>query len=311
MRVASLLSSATEIVCALGGASQLVAISHECDFPAEILDRPRATRSLIDSSAPSAVIDSEVRQRLHAGLPLYEIDEALLASLRPDLILTQAQCDVCAIRLEDVHRFIRKYRCGTAPQVLALSPNTLAEVLADIQAIGSAMGMVEPSSSYLAELNKRMQRVQDRVRSRGKGNLPRVLCIEWTEPLMIAGNWTPELIQMAGGVNGISTLGSHSPTVDWEQVYAFDPDVVLIAPCGFGLERSLAETESLLAKGQLQRLRAMREGRVLVLDGNALFNRSGPRLLETLEVISDLLHSASDGARLASDSWYVSLAKKC
>ncbi|MGV3607521.1 MAG: cobalamin-binding protein [Planctomycetaceae bacterium] len=306
MRVASLLSSATEMVCGLGGTDQLVAISHECDFPAEIINLPRVTRSIIDSSAPSAEIDQEVRQRLRDELPLYEIDEALLASLKPDVILTQAQCDVCAIRLEDVHRFVKKFAAGAGPQVVSLSPTTLEDVLADVQAVASVMGMTEQAHRYLAELNRRIETVQERAyRFEGRGR-PRVVCVEWTEPLMIAGNWTPELIERAGGMNGLSTLGMHSPTVDWLDVYAFDPDVVLIAPCGFGLVRSQEEVKPLLAKGHLQRLRAMKERRVFVLDGNALFNRSGPRLVETLEVISDLLHGASDGIQLASKTWYES-----
>lgn len=311
MRVASLLSSATEIVCGLGGARQLVAISHECDFPAEILNLPRVTRSIIDSSAPSVVIDREVRQRLQEGLPLYEIDEALLASLKPDLILTQAQCDVCAIRLEDVHRFVGRFATGTVPQVVALSPNTLDEVLADVQAVASAMGMKQQAHDYFAVLNSRIGAVQERAKRREGAGRPRVLCVEWTEPLMIAGNWTPDLIERAGGENGLSILGKHSPTVEWHQVYDFDPDIVLIAPCGFGLQRSRTEVDSLLAKGRLQPLRAMQGGRVFVLDGNALFNRSGPRLVETLEVISDLLHSTSDHVRLASDAWYEPITETC
>lgn len=291
MRIASLLSSATEMVCGLGLESSLVAISHECDYPPSILDRPRVTRSLIDSALPSQAIDEAVRQRLRQGLPLYEIDEAALAELQPDLLLTQSQCDVCAIRLEDVHKFIASQPGLKNTKVIALAPQSLSEVLADIQTIGDAGGRTVEVGDYIAKLRERIERVQGRWASQANGQRPKVVCIEWTEPLMVAGNWTPELIRLAGGEPGLAEAGKHSPYVAWEAVEAFDPDVLLIAPCGFGLERSWQEMEQLLAAGKLSKLRAVQSQRAFVLDGNALFNRSGPRLVDTVEVIASLLHS--------------------
>jgi len=288
-RIASLLASGTEIVCGLGLESQLVAISHECDYPASVLDRPRVTFAHIDDSASSATIDAQVRERLAAGLPLYEIDVEKLSELRPDVIITQAHCDVCAVDVEDVDRA----RCDSpilqSAKLVALNPCTLQDVYADIRQVAQAVG--EPDhESYCRDLQARiaaLRNVTDRLSADGR---PRTVCIEWVEPLMVAANWMPELIDVAGGRCPLTRAGARSGVTDWQDVIDFDPECIVVMPCGFDLARSVNETELLRSKPGWSKIPAVRTGRVFAVDGNAYFNRSGPRLVDSAEILSGLLH---------------------
>lgn len=294
MRIASLLSSATEMVCGLGLEDSLVAISHECDYPTSILDRPRVTRSLVDSSRDSLTIDVEVKARLRQGLPLYAIDEPKLAALQPDLILTQSQCDVCAIRLEDVHAFVRSRPALQRTKILGLSPQSLADVLADVASIANAAGVEEQGAEYVRQLQARVNQIEQGAQQSLHGKRPRVLCVEWTDPLMAAGNWTPELINRAGGESCLAEAEKHSPYITWEQVKECDADLLLFAPCGFRLKRSEEEVRRLASKYPLHELRAVQSGHAYVVDGNALFNRSGPRLVETLAILAKLIAGSDE-----------------
>jgi iron complex transport system substrate-binding protein len=289
-RIASLLPSATEVLWALGLADRVVAVSHECDYPPEAKERPRATRSLVDSAATSGQIDDEVRRRLAAGEPLYELDGELLARLAPDLIITQAQCDVCAVKLADVLEFVRTTSMLAGAQVLALQPAGLEEVLRDIEEIGRAAGVEEAARTYVAGLAARIDRVRGVTSRLDRSEHPRVVCIEWTDPLMAAGNWVPELVELAGGESLLATNGHHSPYVSWESIREANPDVIVVAPCGFDLARTMVEAETLRDLPGWTELAAVRNGRVWAVDGNAYFNRSGPRIVDSLEILAHLIH---------------------
>jgi iron complex transport system substrate-binding protein len=290
MRIVSLISSATEILFALGLGDQVVAVSHECDYPAPAARLPRTTRSGIDSSLPSSQIDDQVKAHLAAGNPLYAVDAELLCRLAPDLIVTQAQCDVCAVRYTDVVALAESRRELRGTKILALNPQTLDDVLADVQRVGNATQTADGANSLVNGLRRRINRVADHTAQLHADKRLRVVCIEWVLPLMAAGNWTPELIELAGGRSGLAAARQHSDYVSWEQVRQFDAEVLLIAPCGFDLERSLTESLHLWELPGFADLAAMRNGRTFVLNGNAYLNRSGPRLVESLELLAYLLH---------------------
>jgi iron complex transport system substrate-binding protein len=295
MRIVSLLSSATEMLYGLGLGEQVVAVSHECDFPADAATKPRATFTNVTVSATSANIDRQVRDLAAAGKPLYEIDTELVVRLRPDLIVTQAQCDVCAVRYEDVLDLVRREPALHNVPIVALNPLSLDDILADIEKLGAATGRREAAARYVAELRGRIDAVRART-----GRLPperrrRTACLEWIDPPMIAGNWTPELIDLAGGLQTLAVSESHSVYTPWDDVVRFDPEVVVVMPCGFDLERTVAESSRLTEFPGWTNLRAVRDGRVYCVDGNALFNRSGPRIVNSLELLARLVHPELHG----------------
>lgn len=290
MRIVSLLSSATEILFALGLGDQVLAISHECDYPPEATKLPRATRSLIDSSRPSQEIDDQVKVRLESGAALYDIDRDLIRDLQPDLIITQAQCDVCAVKFQDVADFVAAEPSLTNTKIHALNPNSLAEVLADVQAIGkSAQASATSIESYVAGLLERVRRIQSITSTVPLASRPRVVVIEWTLPLMSAGNWTPGLVELAGGVSLLAEPGRHSGYLNWQKLADARPDCLIVAPCGFNLDRSLSEARQLRELPGYQHLPAVTNRRAFVIDGNAYLNRSGPRLIDSLEILAHLI----------------------
>ncbi len=293
MRIVSLLSSATEMLFALGLGKQVLAVSHECDWPPPATHLPRATRSRIDSLQTSLAIDGQVKQLLAAGEPLYEIDEPLLRSLAPDLIVTQAQCDVCAIRLADVLRLQASAPELQHARVLPLNPSSLDDVLVDLARMGAATATELTAAALIAGYRARVAAIVEQTAKLTTTQRPRVLCIEWIEPLMPAGNWTPQLIEFAGGISGLAVAGEHSRYATWEEVAAFDPQVIIVAPCGFDLARTLREAEQLPRLAVWSELTAVQTGHVFAFDGNALLNRSGPRLIETLEVLAQLIQPNS------------------
>jgi len=284
-RIASLLASGTELVCALGLGDRLVARSHECDFPAWVKRLPAVSRPTFDVDGPSGEIDARVRERLRAGAPLYEIDEALLASLAPDVIVTQTHCEVCAVSPGDfVH--------GGAPklerqQVVALETGTIEGILAGFEAVARVLGAADAGRAMVASIRARLAALAGRT-----GALPRptVACLEWIDPLFAMGNWGPELVALAGGTCALGAAGAHSTTLPWPALRAADPAVIVVAPCGFGLERTIAEMPTLAAHPDWRALAAVRAGRVYVADGNLYFNRSGPLLFDTPEILAEILH---------------------
>jgi iron complex transport system substrate-binding protein len=285
-RVVSLISSATEMVCALGAQNQLVGRSHECDYPAEIRSLPACTKPLIDVDADSRAIDEQVRNSARNALSIYEVFDDVLERLQPTHILTQVQCEVCAVSLRDVEQSIAS-RLESRPKLVALNPCSLADIWDDFRRVGEAVGV--DAESVIAKLNRRMEAM------RGDSKVT-VACIEWIEPLMAAGNWTPELIQMAGGIDVFGQAGVHSPWITWEELKDKNPDVIIIAPCGFDLARTKGELHWLTERPDFSQL----AGRIYLADGNQFFNRPGPRVVETLEMIAEML---ADAPTRNSDRW--------
>jgi iron complex transport system substrate-binding protein len=290
MRVVSLLSSATEILFALGLGDQVLAVSHECDHPPAAARLPKATRSRIDSSLSSRQIDASVHAQISSASALYEIDDDLIRQLQPDLIVTQAQCDVCAVRYADVIDLVQRDEALAATQVLALNPCSLAEILGDIERVGAAAGASAAAGVYIHSLTARLERIRTATADLPAAARPRVVCLEWLDPLMAAGNWTPELIALGGGESGLATALVHSTYTQPQAVLEYDPQVLIAAPCGFDLPRTIQEAQTLLGTTFWGRISACRTGRTFAVDGNAYLNRSGPRIIDSVEILAHLLH---------------------
>jgi len=306
VRIVSLLPSATEIVCALGLSEALVGVTHECDYPPAARSRPIVTRSLLDhDGAASEEIDQAVSQQLQDGLSLYALDRALLAQIAPDLVLTQALCDVCAVAYGDVAQAIRDISAAgdtLAPQVLSLEPTGLEDILATIEYVGTAAGVAQRAATLVSELRVRIERV--RTRTALAERRPRVACLEWISPTFGPGHWLPELIELAGGRAGLGTAHCDSRRVAWEDVIAFAPEVIIVTPCGFDLRRTVAEAERVLpSRNGWAALPAVRQGRVYAVDGNAYFSRPGPRIVDSLELLAALIHPELCAGWGPRDAW--------
>ncbi|HWZ86465.1 MAG TPA: cobalamin-binding protein [Thermoanaerobaculia bacterium] len=286
-RVVSLLPSATEVIAALGFADVLVGRSHECDFPDEVEDLPICTEAKIDPLGPSDAIHRSVGALLSEALSVYRVDVDRLRNLAPTHVVTQVQCDVCAVSLEEVEAALSGW-VGRRPALVALNPGCLADVFRDIERVAAALGVPERGARLVAGLRDRMGGVAAAASARPER--PRVATIEWLAPLMTAGNWMPELVEMAGGTDLFGQAGRHSTWMEWEALRAADPDVLLVFPCGFALERVEREIGLLTALPGWSGLRAARAGRVYLAEGNQYFNRPGPRLCETLEIVAEILH---------------------
>jgi iron complex transport system substrate-binding protein len=294
-RVVSLLPSLTEIVCALGAGERLVGRSHECDHPPGVEALPSVTAPRFEStpSMPSAGVDAEVRRLLRDALSPFSVDEGRLRALAPDLVLTQDQCRACAVSLADVQRALGA-ACGGAPAVLSVSPHTLGDVWDSVRTVAEALGCVDEGRALLARLGERVGNLGEHAGRRGWR--PRVAMLEWLAPLMLAGHWTPELVAIAGGEPVLARAGERSRWISWSELRGADPDVIVVAPCGFPLERTRRELGLLAALPGWRRLAAVRSGRVFLADGNALFNRPGPRLVDSLALLAELLDQAANRA---------------
>ena len=248
---------------------------------------PICTRPTIPVSGSSLEIDQLVKRRLASAVSVYEVDAALVGSLRPTHIITQTQCKVCAVSLEDVERALQK-EIATDARIIPLEPYALEDLWRDIRRIASACDCPEAGEALVASLQRRMREIAERAGS--TSSKPRVAAIEWLEPLMAGGNWVPELIAMAGGENLFGSAGGHSPWMTWEQLQAADPDVIIALPCGFDLDRTRSEMHWLTNRPDWEELRAARSGNVFVCDGNQFMNRPGPRLVESLQIFAEILH---------------------
>jgi iron complex transport system substrate-binding protein len=289
-RIASLLPSATEILFSIGLGDRVVAVSHECDDPPEVIEKPKATFSNIDGSLSSRMIDTAVQENLQSGRPLYGIDVPLLKALQCDLIVTQSQCDVCAVNYDDVLAAVDRLGGSLSVPIIALSPQSLRDIFRDIVSVGLACGEQRAARSYTAKLRRRVEAVADQLRPLTEAERPRTVLIEWLDPLMLSGNWMPEVLALAGGRCPLLEVGDPSAYIRWEQIVAFDPEVVVICPCGFDLPRTCLEANELTSLPGWSSLMAVRNNRVFAVDGNAYFNRSGPRIVESLEILAHLLH---------------------
>lgn len=291
-RIISLIPSGTEILAALNLSDRIVGRSHECDYPPEITNLPVCTQPRLNSQASSADIHTDVNKLLQSALSIYEIKLELLQKLQPTHILTQNQCDVCAVSFEEVEQAVSKITTSS-PQIISLQPLVLKDIWQDIENIA---GIFQVDTVKLLEnLESRVKIVSARTKGLSQSEvLPAIACIEWTDPLMMAGNWVPELVQIAGGKPLLSKIGNQSQICKWQDLLAANPDIIIFMPCGFELERTRKEAEvfieNLATKSEWENLHAVQNHRVYITDGNAFFNRSGPRIVDSLEILAEIIH---------------------
>jgi iron complex transport system substrate-binding protein len=299
MRVVSLLPSATEIVCALGCRDRLVGRSHECDFPPEVDALPALTEAKVDPRAGTVAIDRDVRRLVEQGLSVYRIDSEALERLAPDVVVTQDQCQVCAVSLGDVEAAVRTLARRDV-RVVSLSPLSFADVLRDVLRVAEALGVDARGAAVVEAMSARLAR----VRRAASAERPRLVHVEWMEPLMVGGHWIHELAEAAGAVHGLGVRDARTEPVSWEAMRSYDPEVVVIAPCGFSVSRSLRDLSLLTSRPGWSEIAAFRAGRVFVADGNAFFNRPGPRLVETAEILQAAIAGRRDFHRFPPDALY-------
>jgi iron complex transport system substrate-binding protein len=306
-RIISLLSSATEFLFELDLQEQLVGTSHECDYPPAALVKQRVTCSHVDAEQSSSQIDETVRSQLETRQSLYSLDRDKIRELKPDLIITQAQCEVCAVHYDDVVSLVAGDPVFSETDILALQPNGWDDVFRDMLAVGTAVGREQEAARLVQSYQQRIDDIAGTLQATGTC-LTRIVCVEWIEPLMIAGNWVPALVEKAGGINGVSDADLPSQYHAWDDVREFDPEVLVICPCGFDVSRSLQEIPLLHEVPGWQEISAVKGNRVFVLDGNAYLNRSGPRLVETVEILAHLLYPDRFNAPAlpssTSPAWY-------
>ncbi|KAB8330130.1 cobalamin-binding protein [Scytonema tolypothrichoides VB-61278] len=288
VRIVSLIPGGTEILAALGLTDAIVGRSHECDYPPEIQDRPVCTQARINSSARSGEIHEKVNYLLQSALSIYQINTDVLEKLQPTHIVTQDQCDVCAVSLKDVEEAVATI-ANSSPQIISLQPNVLKDIWQQIQQLGNVFGV--DSLQLIENLEARVKIIDQKTQGLSQTeHLPTVVCIEWTDPLMVAANWIPELVTEAGGQPLFSVTGSPSTAFKWETLISSDPDIIIFMPCGFDLNRTRQEAQLLTQRPEWQKLHAVQTSRVYITDGNSYFNRPGPRLVDSLEILAEILH---------------------
>jgi iron complex transport system substrate-binding protein len=280
MRIVSLVPHATELLFALGLGDQVIAVTHECDYPPEALELPHVTRDVLGAGLSAAEIDAAVRERTERGEAIYELDEGALSALEPDLIVTQALCPVCAVSFQDVAKLAAKL--PSKPKVISLDPHTFGETLGDVRTVAEATDRRERGIELVAEIAARIDRVKLAVRSAGR---PRVAALEWLDPVFVAGHWTPQMIELAGGEDVLGLPGEHSIAMPWETVTAAEPEIVVVMPCGYDAPRAHQE-----ALEHAEELAALGARRVVTVNASAYFSRPGPRLIDGLELLAHILH---------------------
>lgn len=287
VRIVSLIPSGTEIICALGCGSQLVGRSHECDFPPDIRHLPVCTTSTLNHEGASQDIHNQVSQRLKQALSLYEVLLDRMMALQPDVIVTQTQCEVCAVSTNEVQRSLQNW-VGSSPLLISLGAQDLSGVWEDITKVAKGVGQPNAGQKLLDKLHHRIREISQR--SELRASTPTVACIEWMEPLMAAGNWVPELVELAGGHSRFGQAGAHAPWITWEALLQVDPEIILLMPCGFSMSQIQREFPILTNNSDWKKLRAVQTGKVYLTDGNQYFNRPGPRLVESLEILAEIFH---------------------
>lgn len=310
MRIVSLLASATEMIYELGCLDQLVGRSHECDFPPQVRSLPVVSKVQIDTEGSSAQIDEQIKQLAHASsaaenaalkaLSIYAIDVDQLQALRPDIIFTQTQCEVCAVSERDVMQAVQQLT-GLRPRIISLSPYRLSDVWNDVLRVGQALGNLRQAEQLVNGYKKRLEQVHNATSS--FGTRPRVAVLEWLDPLMGAGNWTPELVAFAGGEHIFGEIGLHSPWLSWEGLRQADPDILVLSPCGFAIERTMIDLPLLQKHPLWQSLQAVQVGRVYAIDGNQYLNRSGPRLVESTELLARVMWGEKLAMEVDAQGW--------
>ena len=298
MRICSFLPSATEIVYALGLGDSLAAVSHECDFPEEALSKPKVVRSKFDhTDMTGQEIDSLVSEMARRGERIYEVDEEVLRQADPDLVITQELCEVCAVSFEDVERAV--VQLDKIPQVVSLDPSSMEDVLGDIAKVGEFAGVSQEADIVVGGLRDRIDGV--RALASGAATRPTVACIEWLDPLIVAGHWVPEMVEIAGGRDTLAKPGEPSRRIGFDDLRSADPDILILMPCGFDVERAEVELARMPGLDEWRSLAAVRNRRAYVTDAGSLFSRSGPRLVDSLEVLGKIVHPDQFGEGLPSE----------
>jgi iron complex transport system substrate-binding protein len=286
-KIVSLLPAATEIICALGLEENLVGRSHECDYPASVKQLPICSAANFPDDLSSAQIDTKVKEILAEALSIYTVNRNLIKQLAPDVVITQAQCEVCAVSLKDVEDALENYLDKKA-QIISLQPNSLQDIFSDINLVANALGVADAGQKLLEELEERVDIIRHKLKF--IDNKPTVACIEWLQPLMISGNWVPELVTIAGGATVLAQAGKHSPYIEWEEIRLADPDIIVLMPCGFAIERTLKEIDLLIQLPGFTELKAVKNNRLYVADGNQYFNRPGPRVVDSIEILAEIIN---------------------
>ena len=288
MRIVSLLPSATELVCGLGLQNQLVGVSHECDYPASVVGLPILTSSRIPEELDSGSIDVLVTEQLQSDEALYDLNVEVLTSLQPDIIVTQALCDVCAVSGNDVARAVDSL--PNNPQIINLEPTCLNDVLDTVELLAYAAGCEAKGQIYLEQLRSRISQVNDKSEAISYRSRPRVALLDWLEPIFDGGHWSPEIIELAGGIACFGNKREPSQRRSWNDLIQAEPDFIFIALCGFGVERSMQDVQSFMSSSEFSVLRDQIGSKVFLVDGNAYFSRPGPRLVDALEIMANAIH---------------------
>jgi len=285
MKIISLHAPAAEIIYALGAGEEIVGISHECDYPPEVRSKPIVADTTINSDQSSFNIDAAVSNALRTGQSIYTVDNRLFTSLNPELVITQELCKVCAITPTDIQEAIRD--CRPAPKLLSLHPHSIAEILEDVISVGKAIGREEEANNYVRNLQRRIENI--RRQTRDVEFRPRVYCMDWLDPPYNAGHWVPEMVEIAGGRDELSTKGGDSVRILWQRIVDYDPQVLVLMPCGFSIERTRKELVDVTRRAEWKELSAVRDNQVYLVNGPAYFNCSGPRIVDGVELLATIL----------------------
>ena len=298
-RVLSLLSSTTEVVYALGCEDQLVGRSHECDYPPAVMTLPICTKPKFNVDGSSIEVDGQVKSILQNALSVYYINEDLLKELKPDIIFTQSQCEVCAVSEKDVKSVVKNIT-GINPDIISVEPNSVKDIFKDIKIIAEALNVVDKGADLIDFMKNRIRTLKKSYDVKSELT---VAAIEWIDPLMAAGNWVPELIEMAGGINLFGEAGKHSPWMEYKDLIEKDPHTIIIMPCGYNIQKSIIEIDSLIKQKGWKEINAVQNDKVYIIDGNQFFNRPGPRIIESLEILIEIFHNDKTDFKHIDSGW--------
>ena len=286
-KIISLLPAATEIVCALGLEENLIGRSHECDFPPSVKQLPICSDANIPDNLSSAAIDIKVKELLTDALSVYTVKREVIKQLAPDVVITQAQCDVCAVSLKEVEEALEDY-LDKESTIISLQPDSLRAIFNNIREVAAVLDVADRSEQLIEDLQERVDIIRHKLKF--MENKPTIACIEWLGPMMVSGNWVPELVSIAGGVPILAENGKHSPYVKWEDIQQQNPDVIVVMPCGFSIERTMKEVDLLLQLPGFSEMKAVKNDRFYIADGNQYFNRPGPRIVDSIEILAEIIH---------------------
>ena len=298
-RVLSLLSSTTEIIYALGCGDRLVGRSHECDYPEEVSELPICTIPKFNVDGTSREVDDEVKSLVQSALSIYYINEKLLKELKPDIIFTQSQCEVCAVSVSDVENALKNIT-GLSSRVISVEPNSIEDIFNDILTIAEILNVRNKGKELVELIKAKIDSTEKIVYQKSS---PSVAAIEWIDPLMAAGNWVPQLIRVAGGKNLFGEAGKHSPWMKYNDLVEQDPEIIIVMPCGYDIKKTLIEIKTLESKKGWGSLKAVRNRNVYITDGNQFFNRPGPRIIESLEILLEIIHSDFSESKHIDSGW--------